>query len=378
VKSQILVSEVSEILVKYKKPSQPFDTGHCEVNEVNEVYRYKLDTSSRKFLCPMCRKKRFVVYIDTIENSIVSKTVGRCDREINCGYHYAPKSYFKNNSISYKPFTNIVSCQPIELTKSYHSISLLEKSSSYINENNFIVYLNSIFSQEDVFYIIKTYHLGTATFWKNATIFWQVDELNNLRAGKMIVYGKNGKRTNFINWVHSYQLKNKLITEFNLNQCLFGLHLIYGNKKCVAIVESEKTACVMSVIFDKYIWLASGTLNGLNLEKMNPLKDRKIVLYPDLGLPKNGCSPFENWSRKMNQFRQMGFDISISNLLEKNANEEQKRYGYDIADYFLKSRNSTRIIKSNIENSLDKLMSKNKNLETLIDVFELSINKTSE
>ena len=97
----------------------------------------------------------------------------------------------------------------------------------------------------------------------------------------MILY-KNGKRTKNINWVHAYQIKQKIISEFNLNQCLFGEHLLNESDKDIAIVESEKTACIMSIHFDKYIWMAAGSLSGLNEEKLTPLKNRKIVLYPDL------------------------------------------------------------------------------------------------
>jgi len=42
------------------------------------------------------------------------------------------------------------------------------------------------------------------------------------------------------------------IPKYNLKQCLFGLHLLNENLKQVAIVESEKTALIMSIEFPNY------------------------------------------------------------------------------------------------------------------------------
>ena len=48
-----------------------------------------------KGTCPNCKKPRcFVRYVD--EQGIIEfpNTVGRCDHENSCGYHYTPKDYF--------------------------------------------------------------------------------------------------------------------------------------------------------------------------------------------------------------------------------------------------------------------------------------------
>lgn len=61
------------------------------------TYRYSLDTTSKKFICPNCNEKRFVKYVDNFTNKFLHKDVGRCDREQSCGYHYSPKQYFNDN-----------------------------------------------------------------------------------------------------------------------------------------------------------------------------------------------------------------------------------------------------------------------------------------
>ena len=66
------------------------------------MHKYSLHKKSIKHLCPNCNKKTLVLYIDVESNEYVSNIVGRCDREINCGYHYTAKSYFNNNNIKSK------------------------------------------------------------------------------------------------------------------------------------------------------------------------------------------------------------------------------------------------------------------------------------
>ncbi len=54
-------------------------------------FKYSLDKSSKKFICPSCGKRRFVRYINQITNEYLDEAYGRCDRETSCGYHNNPK-----------------------------------------------------------------------------------------------------------------------------------------------------------------------------------------------------------------------------------------------------------------------------------------------
>lgn len=57
----------------------------------------------------------------------------------------------------------------------------------------------------------------------------------------------------------------------------------FANKNPVAIVESEKTAILMSTLMPDYTWLATGGLHNLNPAMFTALKRYKIQLFPDLG-----------------------------------------------------------------------------------------------
>lgn len=338
------------------------------------MYKYSLHKNSIKHICPNCGKKRFVLYIDIETGNSVSPNVGRCDREINCGYHYPPKLFFQDNNQEYVSIVdNTIPVSSFEEECHYHTSEELKESLINFDKNNFVQFLETKFDCEKVQKMIFEYKIGTAQNWYNGTVFWQIDVEQKIRGGKVISYDHLGKRMKYINWMHSIKLKQNTIEEFKLNQCLFGEHLLKKSDKIIAIVESEKTACIMSMLFDKYLWIASGSLNGLTLKKIQVIKDRKIILYPDLGIDGLNGSPFSIWKTKCDQFKKDGFDIEISNLLEQNGTDYDKENGYDIADYFLKSldRKPKNIITQKEQIILEMYM-KNKNLKTLIDVFELT------
>ena len=306
------------------------------------MYKYTLHKEKKKQTCPNCQKRRFVRYIDTETGELLPDKVGRCDREINCSYHLTPKEYFKNNGIA----TNYITTKKIIKIKpsNFHNYELVNSTNKKYDENNFVQFLHSLFDSAQVQEIIRTYKIGTSKHWKGATIFWQIDICKRVRGGKIMLYDKNtGKRSKFFTWVHSIYIKIGAIHDFNLKQCLFGLHLTGTNDKLVAIVESEKTACIMSQIFKKYTWLATGGLSNLNKENLEVLKHKKIILYPDLGIDKNG-TPYDKWSKKVAELKKEGFDIAISDLLENNGTQEQRIKGYDIADYFLDKNKNLAIL----------------------------------
>jgi hypothetical protein len=215
------------------------------------MYKYSLDKSSKKFICPNCGKKKFVKYADNESKAYLEDGSGRCDNDSSCKHHQYPN---KNCVISefIKP---IITRQASTL-----QYDLLVLCSSHFNENNLIQFLKIYFSEEEIQSIILKYKLGTANHWKGATVFWQIDSQIKIMAGKVMLFDdKTGKRIkvpyNHIQWIH----KLLKLEDYVLQQCLFGLHLINESpKKVIAIVEAEKTAIIMSLFLPEYIWMATG------------------------------------------------------------------------------------------------------------------------
>ena len=205
-----------------------------------------------------------------------------------------------------------------------------KNSIEWHGRNNFISFLKSQFGQEKAVDLIGLYKIGGAKKWAGANVFWYLDHKENITSGKIMLYNElTGKRIkepfNRISWVHA-ELK---IPNENIRKCLFGEHLLTLYKeKPIALVESEKTAVIASVYFSDYTWLATGGIANLSYERMKVLRNRKVVLFPDLGA-------FDLWSEKAKEFKKW-LDIRVSDYLEKIATPEEREQKLDLADYLLR------------------------------------------
>jgi len=294
-----------------------------------------------RYTCPSCQHKGkiFTRYIDTETSEHIALTVGRCNRESNCGYHYTPKQYFQDNNISpdtnhtpARKFQPVAPAQkPAPQTTSYISIEAFKASLKEYEKNHFVRYLLQHFGEQIASQLVSRYFIASSKYWNGATVFWQIDIKGKVRTGKIMLYNPaTGKRIkepfNHIHWVHKV-LKQP---EYELRQCLFGEHLLNDiNKvKPVAIVESEKTAIIASAYLPQFIWLAVGSLTNLNANNCKVLKGRTVTLFPDL----NG---FEKWSSKAEELSAIA-SFKVSDLLERNASEAERKQGLDLADYLIR------------------------------------------
>ncbi|APZ47799.1 hypothetical protein BW723_16510 [Polaribacter reichenbachii] len=282
-------------------------------------YKFSLDPTPRKFICPNCNKKTFVKFIDNESKNYLNAIDGRCDRESKCGY-------FKKPSNNYA-ITNSNSNALNVLHPTYHNKDIVLQFYDTMQQSNFIIYLLSVFDLKSVQKAIIRYHLGITNYWKGATVFWQIDDKNKIRGGKIMQYNCNtGNRVkqpfNHVSWIHK-QLK---LNNFVLQQCLFGLHLINKISKSdtICIIESEKSAIIMSIFIPDFLWLATGSKSGFKESMLQPLKGYKVIAYPDK-------SEHQNWQDKSQLLNKRGFKIQCSSLLENIDIED----GSDLIDLLI-------------------------------------------
>lgn len=338
-------------------PQMPNDNRKFSSDEHRFVLeRYK--GINTRYQCPGCKEdKTFVRYIDNKTKEHVHPSVGRCNRESNCGYHYTPKQYFQDNHISNekdqswgynKPASTINKPKPI----SYIPAELLKASLNNFDNNHFVRFLITLFGTEITSQLITRYFIATSKHWDDATVFWYIDLLGNITYGKIMLFniipsnesyiGIDCKRDKKRNDHCASVLQKKLVKEYKpmpqwlkeyqdgdrkIN-CLFGEHLLRDKTKPVAIVESEKTAIIASVYLPQFIWLAAGSISYLNADKCRVLAGRNVVLFPDL----NG---FEKWSAKSREFSTIAH-FTVSDLLERKATEVERDQGLDLADYLIR------------------------------------------
>lgn len=95
-----------------------------------------------------------------------------------------------------------------------------------------------------------------------------------------------------------------------------------------------------------------------HISNQSVLTGRSVVLFPDLGAT-------DYWQSKIGLMKSNGIDVQLFDYLEVNATEDERKEGYDIADYLLKVKPDEAI--------LQQMIRKNPVLKTLIDTFDLKL-----
>lgn len=241
----------------------------------------------------------------------------------SCSKNFRPKGTFEPD-VSFSPKRMATERRINFIDRQYLIQTMKSKATNY-----FVSFLKRCFGEGKAIDLIDLYKIGSSKKWRGANIFWYLDHSANIATGKIMLYNEySGKRVKgqspCITWVHT-QLKMPIE---NIRRCFFGEHLLSLHKeKPIALVESEKTAIIASVYFSDYIWLATGGISKLSYEKMKVLRNRKVVLFPDLGA-------FDDWNEKAKEYTKW-LDIRVSDYLEKIATPEEREQKLDLADYLI-------------------------------------------
>ena len=118
--------------------------------------------------------------------------------------------------------------------------------------------------------------------------------------------------------------------------CLFGLHLASEDEqRPVAIVESERSAVILSELLPKQLWMATAYPSNFNLLSLAPLQGRRVILYPRTDA---AMEHYLAWLEIADQARRKyQLDITVRNFLEEQATPEQKEREIDLWDYIRES-----------------------------------------
>jgi len=207
-------------------------------------------------------------------------------------------------------------------------------------------------SEEQMQRAVQRYRLGASR--DGGVIFWQIDEQGVLHDGKIMYYCTDGHRDHDHkpSWV-SYLLRRngQLPEDWKSEHCLFGLHLLKTHplplpigrgvvtssteESAIAIVESEKTAVIMSEVKPEYTWLATGGKTELNVAKLKPLAGHKVILFPDTD---ETGDTYRDWYDVAEAATDVfGHPFTVSSILEQQATKEQKAAKIDIVDLLFDS-----------------------------------------
>jgi hypothetical protein len=331
-------------------------------------FKYKLDPTSKKDVCPQCENRRFVRMIDELGNYL-SAEFGRCDRSNSCGYYKYPDQSDSDIKIDLTQRKVVKHADKVGPPSSIPERYVQQSLKGY-KINSFYQFLCDTFNEQDIDSVFATYKVGTSKLWGGATVFWQISIDFEVRTGKVIKFDHvTGKRVKnpepLTTWVH----KLLPLKQFNLKQVLFGEHLLSKfPKKTVCIVESEKTAVFMAIKHPNQLWLATGGESEFKAEKLKVLRGRKVVVFPDTDF-------HENWSeRAVVISEQLNLNLVVSSYLMNCTIAIDQKKGYDLADFKQINLDNANLIQTKnqaINSDLEQLLQQNPNLSELIRVFDL-------
>lgn len=283
------------------------------------------------------------------------------------------------------PIQRIANTKPKEIC--YISSELVKRSLDMRLKSNFQAFLCRIYNDtKKIQDVCLKYALGVTK--DGSVIFWQIDEKGRVRSGKIMQYDRNGHRDKTeqgkTDWIHNRMKKQgTLPQDWTLTQCLFGAHLLHPNfmneGKVIGLVESEKSAILCSLVFPDYVWVSCGGISQLEAGgKHEVLKGRKVIMFPDTD-PKG--ETFAKWKAKADEWNRQGLDVTVSDILEKRASDEEKSLKIDIADWLINDLKE-KYIPSPIEyiteqteqqKILKSMMQENLHLKKLVENLNLEI-----
>ena len=207
------------------------------------------------------------------------------------------------------------------------------------------VVANGCLTERQMLRAAARYRLGATR--SGGVIFWQIDQEERIHDGKVMWYRADCHRDKLRhpNWVSSMlQQRYRWADKPGTSHCLFGLHLASppaprSGDETIAIVESEKTAVIMSEHYPQHLWMATGGLGEVQAEKFRPLRGRRVILFPDTD--SDGIA-YGRWYEAAAAVMRQPFwegspPISVSSLLECHATAEQKSRKIDLADFLFES-----------------------------------------
>lgn len=206
--------------------------------------------------------------------------------------------------------------------------------------------------------------------WRDGrTVFWMIDQNGIPRAAKMMRYKADGHRDKSRNpgWIYNQDGCREICKpdEHEILKPLFGMHLLKRYPRAtVKIVESEKTALLMSIAYGNHaghVWMACGGLENLNREKLKPIIEQKrdIILYPD----RDGIA---KWKAKAENLHYDRVTVDCKPVTEWWRPEDGEKA--DIADVVIRMINNSKTYKT-----AEEVVKDMPKLKALHDKFNLEI-----
>jgi hypothetical protein len=197
-------------------------------------------------------------------------------------------------------------------------------------DGNLFRFLSGIFGSNKTRDAFLRYNIGEDGYQK--TIFWYMNELRGVCHDAIVLYENTGKRRKGNAGYRKFK-----VDDGYSGRCVFGAHLLNGWTGEVCVVESEKTAVIMSMVDSDRLWVATGGSNKVSLIreewKLFPDYDMAGSFWECIGCKdKTGCIIVRNEGKREKDW---GCTKGNLNLIKwwKGLNIND---GEDVGDFILK------------------------------------------
>jgi hypothetical protein len=337
------------------------------------VYKYSL-SNKRRSDCPFCGKRgKYSAYMNSQTGELAPVEYGMCS---SCRESKRPPDNFVKGESAFWEDTKLAYYEAD--TIHVNLINCYYKPEYYV-KNNFIEGLEQKFGNVPVKRVVDLYKLGR--FYDSGVVFPYQYTDNHICTGKIMFFDNNLKRIkegkkSYPKFLHNLNYQSdgfwhcdfrdfdidengdEVLIPFKLKMCLFGHNQVVNDKqKTICLVESEKTAVIMSIVLPDYIWVATGGLYLIQDYKFLFFTGRKCIAFPDMS--ENDIA-YEYWFKKLTDHsRKYGFDFELVDYYSEFMGNDKDSIQYcktqlklDVADFvmhFNKNNSYTVFIKNKLE-----------------------------
>lgn len=318
-------------------------------------HRYKTEDTARGMIVELAKSAgielnnfRLSPYENTHRNSSRRPTDRRAARQWAVSNHHTAA---KGIAINEPPKPQAVYITPQQVSA----------AQAHAHETSLYIWLCSEFDRAEVNRVFSAYYIGGSKFaeWSGirATAFPYIDKYGRCVDCHLMHFSTesgsskepNGKRRPN-SWAiaelteneckkckpmesrethkHCPNRENCVKILHRANWCYFGEHLLAERPTDpIGIVESEKSALILSLAYPKIIWIATNGKSKLNAEMLAPYRGRRVTLYPD----RDG---FQEWKTKAMELAAEGFVLSVDTTTQRHSGSPND----DLADIVLRYR----------------------------------------
>lgn len=242
----------------------------------------------------------------------------------------------------------------------------------YLSNDAFVAWLRSLpwdmRQRARIDMVLNAYYISHSK--DDKTIFWLIDEKQNIRDGKMVDFGNEGK----VSWIHENIQKAGIFdpAKYQVRHTLFGMHLLDKHPKAtVNIVETEQEAILGAIFYGNLntdIWMALGNPDALNKEMLKPIIDRKHSMYFYT------CQDnFDNWQQRIN-----ALEYPLTALMEVFVTKNAPRANANIAEMFIEMLYKQLLKPQTADDIIKEMAQRNPELNRLIDKLQLTPTNDAE